>query len=297
MTTCVHPLRRQDPHHRHDRRCSVRRQQLGRHLRLLHRLRRHHHLRHHAEKDEDVRRRPCSVRYGAARLPLAHIGQRPARYWERGWSFIKSAGTIILLSTIILWFLQVFGFVNGAFRWSRIRTTPSWLSLASAISWIFIPLGFGNWRATVASITGLIAKENVVGTFGVLYHYADELSDNGDEIWPEVAASFTAISAYSFLIFNLLCAPCFAAIGAIKREMNNGKWTAIAIGYMCLFAYCASLVVYQIGGLITGEVGFNFFTIVAIAIIAFTIYLLFRPNKYAGVNEVQFDSKKAVASK
>ena len=129
------------------------------------------------------------------------------------------------------------------------------------------------------------------------YHYADELSDNGDEIWPEVAASFTAISAYSFMIFNLLCAPCFAAMGAIKREMNNGKWTAIAIGYMCLFAYCASLVVYQIGGLITGEVGFNFFTIVAVAIIAFTIYLLFRPNKYEGVNEVSFDSKKAVASK
>ena len=122
-------------------------------------------------------------------------------------------------------------------------------------------------------------------------------SDNGDEIWPEVAASFTALSAYSFMIFNLLCAPCFAAMGAIKREMNNGKWTAIAIGYMCLFAYCASLVVYQIGGLITGEVSFNFFTIVAVAIIAMTIYLLFRPNKYEGVNEVQFNSKKAVASK
>ncbi|WP_370765079.1 ferrous iron transport protein B [Gemmiger formicilis] len=233
-------------------------------------------------------------------LPAYHVpawGNVLRATWERGWSFIKRAGTVILAATIILWFLQGFGFENGAFTMVEDQDNSILAIVASAISWIFIPQGFGNWRATVASISGLIAKENVVGTFGVLYHYADELSDNGDEIWPEVAASFTAISAYSFMIFNLLCAPCFAAMGAIKREMNNGKWTAIAIGYMCLFAYCASLVVYQIGGLITGEVGFNFFTIVAVAIIAFTIYLLFRPNKYAGVNEVQFDSKKAVASK
>ena len=233
-------------------------------------------------------------------LPAYHVpawGNVLRATWERGWSFIKRAGTVILAATIILWFLQGFGFENGAFTMVEDQDNSILAIVASAISWIFIPQGFGNWRATVASISGLIAKENVVGTFGVLYHYADELSDNGDEIWPEVAASFTAISAYSFMIFNLLCAPCFAAMGAIKREMNNGKWTAIAIGYMCLFAYCASLVVYQIGGLITGEVGFNFFTIVAIAIIAFTIYLLFRPNKYVGVNEVQFDSKKAVASK
>ena len=233
-------------------------------------------------------------------LPAYHVpawGNVLRATWERGWSFIKRAGTVILAATIILWFLQGFGFENGAFTMVEDQDNSILAIVASAISWIFIPQGFGNWRATVASISGLIAKENVVGTFGVLYHYADELSDNGDEIWPEVAASFTAISAYSFMIFNLLCAPCFAAMGAIKREMNNGKWTAIAIGYMCLFAYCASLVVYQIGGLITGEVSFNIFTIVAIAIIAFTIYLLFRPNKYAGVNEVQFDSKKAVASK
>ena len=233
-------------------------------------------------------------------LPSYHVpawGNVLRATWERGWSFIKRAGTVILAATIILWFLQGFGFENGAFTMVEDQDNSILAIVASAISWIFIPQGFGNWRATVASISGLIAKENVVGTFGVLYHYADELSDNGDEIWPEVAASFTAISAYSFMIFNLLCAPCFAAMGAIKREMNNGKWTAIAIGYMCLFAYCASLVVYQIGGLITGEVGFNFFTIVAIAIIAFTIYLLFRPNKYEGVNEVQLDSKKAVASK
>ena len=233
-------------------------------------------------------------------LPAYHVpawGNVLRATWERGWSFIKRAGTVILAATIILWFLQGFGFENGAFTMVEDQDNSILAIVASAISWIFIPQGFGDWRATVASISGLIAKENVVGTFGVLYHYADELSENGDEIWPEVAANFTAISAYSFMIFNLLCAPCFAAMGAIKREMNNGKWTAIAIGYMCLFAYCASLVVYQIGGLITGEVGFNFFTIVAIAIIAFTIYLLFRPNKYAGVNEVQFDSKKAVASK
>ena len=233
-------------------------------------------------------------------LPAYHVpawGNVLRATWERGWSFIKRAGTVILAATIILWFLQGFGFENGAFTMVEDQDNSILAIVASAISWIFIPQGFGNWRATVASISGLIAKENVVGTFGVLYHYADELSENGDEIWPEVAANFTAISAYSFMIFNLLCAPCFAAMGAIKREMNNGKWTAIAIGYMCLLAYCASLVVYQIGGLITGEVGFNVFTIVAVAIIALTLYLLFRPNKYENVNEVQFDSKKAVASK
>ena len=233
-------------------------------------------------------------------LPAYHVpawGNVLRATWERGWSFIKRAGTVILAATIILWFLQGFGFENGAFTMVEDQDNSILAIVASAISWIFIPQGFGNWRATVASISGLIAKENVVGTFGVLYHYADELSDNGDEIWPEVAASFTALSAYSFMIFNLLCAPCFAAMGAIKREMNNGKWTAIAIGYMCLLAYCASLVVYQIGGLIAGEVGFNIFTIVAVAIIALTLYLLFRPNKYENVNEVQFDSKKAVASK
>ncbi len=233
-------------------------------------------------------------------LPSYHVpawGNVLRATWERGWSFIKRAGTVILASTIILWFLQGFGFEDGVFCMVEDQDNSILAIVASAISWIFIPQGFGDWRATVASISGLIAKENVVGTFGVLYHYADELSENGDEIWPEVAANFTAISAYSFMIFNLLCAPCFAAMGAIKREMNNGKWTAIAIGYMCLLAYCASLVVYQIGGLIAGEVSFNFFTVVAIAIIALTIYLLFRPNKYEGVNEVKFDEKKAVASK
>ena len=219
-------------------------------------------------------------------LPAYHIpawGNVLRATWERGWSFIKRAGTVILASTIVLWFLQGFGFENGAFGMVEDQDNSVLAAIAGCISWIFIPLGFGDWRATVASISGLIAKENVVGTFGVLYHYAGELSDNGDEIWPEVAANFTAISAYSFMIFNLLCAPCFAAMGAIKREMNNGKWTAIAIGYMCLLAYCAALVVYQIGGLITGEIGFNVFTVVAAALVALVLYLLFRPNKYENV--------------
>ena len=219
-------------------------------------------------------------------LPAYHVpawGNVLRATWERGWSFIKRAGTVILASTIVLWFLQGFGFENGAFGMVEDQDNSVLAAIAGCISWIFIPLGFGDWRATVASISGLIAKENVVGTFGVLYHYAGELSDNGDEIWPEVAANFTAISAYSFMIFNLLCAPCFAAMGAIKREMNNGKWTAIAIGYMCLLAYCAALVVYQIGGLITGEIGFNVFTVVAAALVALVLYLLFRPNKYENV--------------
>ena len=233
-------------------------------------------------------------------LPAYHVpawGNVLRATWERGWSFIKRAGTIILASTIVLWFLQGFGFEDGVFGMVEDQDNSILAAVASAIAWIFAPQGFGNWRATVASISGLIAKENVVGTLGVLYHFGGELSENGDEIWGEVANDYTAISAYSFMIFNLLCAPCFAAMGAIKREMNNGKWTAIAIGYMCLLAYCASLVVYQIGGLITGEVGFNIFTIVAAAIIVFTIYMLVRPNKYLNDNEVKIDVKKVAASK
>ena len=233
-------------------------------------------------------------------LPAYHVpawGNVLRATWERGWSFIKRAGTVILASTIVLWFLQGFGFEDGVFGMVEDQDNSILAAVASAIAWIFAPQGFGNWRATVASISGLIAKENVVGTLGVLYHFGGELSENGDEIWGEIANDYTAISAYSFMIFNLLCAPCFAAMGAIKREMNNGKWTAIAIGYMCLLAYCASLVVYQIGGLITGEVGFNILTIVAVAIIVFTIYLLVRPNKYLNDNEVKIDVKKVAASK
>ena len=233
-------------------------------------------------------------------LPAYHVpawGNVLRATWERGWSFIKRAGTVILASTIVLWFLQGFGFEDGVFGMVEDQDNSILAAVASAIAWIFAPQGFGNWRATVASISGLIAKENVVGTLGVLYHFGGELSENGDEIWGEIANDYTAISAYSFMIFNLLCAPCFAAMGAIKREMNNGKWTAIAIGYMCLLAYCASLVVYQIGGLITGEVGFNIFTIVAVAIIVFNIYMLVRPNKYLNDNEVKIDVKKVAASK
>ena len=216
-------------------------------------------------------------------LPAYHwptLGNVLRSMWERGWSFIKRAGTVILAATIILWFLQGFGFENGAFTMVEDQDNSILAIVASAISWIFIPQGFGNWRATVASISGLIAKENVVGTFGVLYHYADELSDNGDEIWPEVAASFTAISAYSFMIFNLLCAPCFAAIGAIKREMNNRKWTWFAIGYQCGFAYLVGLMINQFGGLFTGSVNV-IGLIFALAALALMVYMLVRPYKEA----------------
>lgn len=232
-------------------------------------------------------------------LPAYHIpawGNVLRATWERGWSFIKRAGSVILASTVILWFLQGFGFTESGFGMVEDNNSSILASVAQTIAWIFAPLGFGSWKPTVASVTGLIAKENVVGTFGVLYGYA-EVAEEGDEIWANIAADFTALSAYSFMIFNLLCAPCFAAMGAIKREMNNARWTAIAIGYMCLLAYCSALVVYQIGGLITGEVGFNFFTIVAAALVVLVIYLLFRPNKYEGDIEVKFDAKKAVTAK
>ena len=203
--------------------------------------------------------------------------------WERGWSFIKRAGTVILASSIVLWFLQGYGFTNGVFGAVEDNNSSLLASIGNAIAWIFYPLGWRGdmaWKAAVATFTGLIAKENVVGTFGVLYHYAGELSEAGDEIWSLVAADFGAVTAYSFMIFNLLCAPCFAAMGAIKREMNNGKWTAAAIGYMCGLAYVASFVTYQIGGLFTGEAVFGIGTIVAFAAVAFVLYMLVRPNKY-----------------
>ena len=216
-------------------------------------------------------------------LPAYHIpsvGNVLRATWERGWSFIKRAGTVILASSIILWFLQGFGWENGAFGLVEDMNNSVLAAIGSAVAFIFVPLGFGNWRATVAVVTGLIAKENVVATFGVLYNFAGELSENGDEIWALVAQDYTAISAYSFMIFNLLCAPCFAAMGAIKREMNNAKWTAFAIGYMCVFAYVVSLIVYQIGGLITGEVSFGIGTVVAVVLVVGIVYLLFRKNTY-----------------
>ena len=233
-------------------------------------------------------------------LPAYHIpawGNVLRATWERGWSFIKRAGTVILASTIVLWFLQGFGFTDGQFGMVEDNNTSLLASIGGAVSFIFAPLGFGFWQATVGTVTGLIAKENVVSTLAVLFGFAGEVSENGDEIWAQIPAYFTPLAAYSFMIFNLLCAPCFAAMGAIKREMNNGKWTAAAIGYMCLLAYCTSLVVYQIGGLITGEVAFNFFTVVAVAILAVAVWLLVRPNKYENVNEVSVDTRKLIRSK
>ena len=199
--------------------------------------------------------------------------------WERGWSFIKRAGTVILASSVILWFLQGFGFVDGAFTMVEDNNNSLLAAVGSVVAPIFAPLGFGSWQASVATFTGLIAKENVVGTFGVLFGFA-EVAEEGDEIWGNIATDFTALTAYSYMIFNLLCAPCFAAMGAIKREMNNGKWTLAAIGYMCGFAYAASLLVYQLGGLALGQVPFGAGTVVAIAVLAALVYLLVRPNKY-----------------
>ena len=216
-------------------------------------------------------------------LPAYHIpawGNVLRATWERGWSFIKRAGTVILASTVVLWFLQGFGFTDGAFGMVEDNNTSLLAAIGGVVDIVFAPLGFGTWQATVATVTGLIAKENVVSTFAVLFNYAGEVSEEGEEIWGMVADFFTPLTAYSFMVFNLLCAPCFAAMGAIKREMNNGKWTAIAIGYMCLLAYCTSLVIYQIGGLFTGETAFGLGTVAALAILAAVLYLLFRRNKY-----------------
>ena len=207
--------------------------------------------------------------------------------WERGWSFIKRAGTIILLSTIILWFLSSFGFTDGGFGWVEDSDASLLAAVGSVIAVIFAPLGFGTWQASVATITGLIAKEEVVSTMQVFYP--------GDLV-ANVAMAFTAASAYSFMVFNLLCAPCFAAMGAIKREMNNTKWTCAAIGYMCGFAYVISLIVYQIGGLLTGTVGFGLWTVVALAALAVIVYLLVRKG-YQGEGQPQSLRSVAAASK
>lgn len=216
-------------------------------------------------------------------LPAYHLpsaGNVLRATWERGWSFIKRAGTIILLSSIILWFLQGFGFTDGQFGMVEDNNTSLLASLGSAIAWIFSPLGWVGdmaWKATVATFTGLIAKEEVVNTFGVLYNFS-EVSEEGNEIWTLIAHDFTPIAAYSFMIFNLLCAPCFAAMGAIRREMNNKTWTVASIAYMCVFAYVSSLIVYQLGGLFLGEVSFGFWTIIALALLILILYLLFRPG-------------------
>ena len=217
--------------------------------------------------------------------------------WERGWSFIKRAGTIILASSIVLWFLQGFGFVDGAFSYVEDNNISLLATIGNAISFIFVPLGFGDWKSSVAVFTGLIAKENVVSTFAVLFQFAGEVSENGDEIWPQVAAAYTGLSAYSYMIFNLLCAPCFAAMGAIKREMNSAKWTWGAIGYMCGFAYVISLIVYQLGGLITGETAFGVGTIAAIVCLIGLGYMLFRKNKYDTHDAPTVSSVSAAMSK
>ncbi|MDY4670651.1 MAG: ferrous iron transport protein B [Oliverpabstia sp.] len=213
-------------------------------------------------------------------LPAYHlptVGNVLRSTWERGWSFIKKAGTIILLSTIFVWFAQGFGFEGGSFGMVEDMNNSILAAIGSAIAWIFTPLGWGDWKAAVAAITGLVAKENVVGTFGVLYGFG-EVAEDGAEIWGSLAGSMTAVAAYSFLVFNLLCAPCFAAMGAIKREMNNVKWFWFAIGYQTILAYAASLCVYQVGTLITAGT-FGIGTVVACIIIVGFLYLLFRPYK------------------
>ena len=217
-------------------------------------------------------------------LPAYHwptVGNILRSMWERGWSFIKKAGTIILLSTIVLWFLMGFGWEGGSFGMVEELNNSILAKIGSAIAWIFAPLGWTKagegWKMAVAAVTGLIAKENVVATFGMLFGFA-EVAEDGAEIWGNLAQVMTPIAAYGFLVFNLLCAPCFAAMGAIKREMNNAKWFWFAIGYQCGLAYVVSLCIYQIGTLLTGG-GFGIGTVVAFVLVAVFLYLLFRPYK------------------
>ena len=217
-------------------------------------------------------------------LPAYHVpavGNVLRGTWERGWSFIKKAGTVILLSAIVLWFLQGFGVVDGTFRMVEDNNDSLLAAVGKAVCFIFAPLGFGDWQSTVATVTGLIAKENVVTTFGVLFGLGGEVDEATKGLLMAVSQHYTALSAYSFMLFNLLCAPCFAAMGAIKREMNNAKWTWAAIGYMCVFAYAISLMVYQFGSWFTAGGGNVIGTIVAVIILAFMLYMIFRPYKEA----------------
>jgi len=233
-------------------------------------------------------------------LPAYHwptVGNVLRSMWERGWSFIKKAGTIILLSTIVLWFLMSFGWESGSFGMVEELNNSILASIGSAIAWIFAPLGWTQagegWKMAVAAVTGLIAKENVVATFGMLYGFA-EVAEDGAEIWGNLAAAMTPIAAYGFLVFNLLCAPCFAAMGAIKREMNNAKWFWFAIGYQCGLAYVVSLCIYQIGTLITTG-AFGIGTVVAFLLVIGFLYLLFRPYKES--NSLNVNTKKVVSAK
>ena len=216
-------------------------------------------------------------------LPAYHIPSFSSVFhsvWERASSFVKKAGTVILLATILVWFMSSFGFYEGAFQMlpeEDFMEHSILAALGNTVAWIFAPLGWGSWKPAVAAVTGLIAKENVVGTFGILYKYG-EVSEMGEEIWANLQADMSALAGYSFLVFNLLCAPCFAAIGAIKREMNNAKWTWFAIGYQCGFAYLASLCIYQIGSAITGNMNI-IGLIVSLVVLGGTLYMLFKPYK------------------
>lgn len=231
-------------------------------------------------------------------LPAYHmptVGDVLRSMWERGWSFIKKAGTIILLSTIFIWFTSNFGLADGRFGMVEDLSDGFLAMIGRGIAWIFAPLGWGDWKSAVATITGLVAKENVVGTFGILYGFA-EVAEDGAEVWGTLASSMTAVAAYSFLVFNLLCAPCFAAMGAIKREMNNAKWFWFAIGYQTLLAYAVSLCVFQFGSLLTGG-GFTIGTVAAILILAGFIYLLLRPYKESATLNVNISSVRAKKAK
>lgn len=220
---------------------------------------------------------PFVIELPAYHLPT--IGSILRSVWERASSFVKKAGTIILLATVLVWFLSSFGFVDGKFTMVEDLEQGLLSYIGRSFAWIFSPLGFGQWRATVAAFTGLIAKENVVGTFGVLYGFA-EVAEDGSEVWSNVQAAFTPAAAYAFLVFNLLCAPCFAAIGAMKREMNSAKWTWFALVYQCTFAYVVALIVYQVGSAISGT-GVNIIgLIVAIILTIVLLYFFFRPNKF-----------------
>ena len=215
--------------------------------------------------------------------------------WERGWSFIKRAGTVILLSSILIWFLQAFGVTENGFGMVEDNNDSLLAAVGSAVAFIFIPLGFGTWQATVGVVGGLVAKENLVTIMAICYGVA-EASENGEEIWGILQSSYAPIAGYSFMVFNLLCAPCFAAMGAIKREMNSPKWTLAAIGYMCGFAYCVSLMIYQIGGLITGDVSFGVWTVVAFVVLAAMIYLLVRKNRYGEYGERLTSDRRAAVN-
>lgn len=214
--------------------------------------------------------------------------------WERGWSFIKRAGTVILLSAVLIWFLQAFGVTADGFGMVEDNNDSLLAAVGGAVAFIFIPLGFGVWQATVGVVGGLVAKENLVTIMAICYGIS-EASENGEEIWGILQSSFTPIAGFSFMVFNLLCAPCFAAMGAIKREMNSPKWTLAAIGYMCGAAYCVSLMIYQFGGLITGELSFGLGTVAAVAVLIGVLYLLFRKNKYGEYGE-RLVERKATAN-